>query len=56
MQNLPESMQAPAPGAVLVLKRWNSWVQVQWPDGETAWVDLAETPWAPAAEGEGTNG
>lgn len=32
--------QSPA----LVLKRWNSWVQVYLPDsGETRWVDLGAT-------------
>ena len=33
----------PVPGAVLVVQRWNSWVQVYFPDTqETAWVDLNE--------------
>lgn len=50
MQNLPDLEEAPAPGAVLVLKRWNSWVQVYDPStGDTQWVCLSETPFVPVA-------
>jgi hypothetical protein len=44
-QNRIQDPQAapPVPGAVLVIQRWNSWVQVYFPDTQqTAWVDLNE--------------
>lgn len=44
----PPPATSPAPGAALVLARWNSWVRVYWPEtGTTAWVDLAETAHEP---------
>ena len=48
--------EAPASVAVLVVDRWNSWVQVLFPEtGETTWLDLSETPYQPlsAAEHQG---
>lgn len=34
----------PAPGAVLVLERWNSWVRVFDPaEGAARWIDLEAT-------------
>ena len=37
---------APAPGAALVVARWNSWVRLYWPEsGRIEWVDLRETPY-----------
>ncbi|MFN0241953.1 MAG: hypothetical protein ACKVWV_03600 [Planctomycetota bacterium] len=33
----------PAPGAVLVLERWNSWVRVFDPqEGAARWIDLGD--------------
>ncbi len=42
---------------VQVVERWNQWVRVRFAEtGEEAWVDLAETPFAPISpEGEKKN-
>ncbi len=38
MQSAPDP---PHPDAALVLRRWNSWVQLWWPaTDETSWIDL----------------
>jgi hypothetical protein len=46
LANLPFSApapQPPQPGAVLVLQRWNQWVQVLDPATEsTHWIDIGE--------------
>ena len=43
------SETTPAAEAVEVLRVWNDWVEVRFPDtGETTWVDLRETPWEAA--------
>ncbi|HIG10948.1 MAG: hypothetical protein ABGY71_15195 [bacterium] len=41
-------LQSHAPSPVLVLKRWNSWVQVWFPGSdETAWIDLGRESFSP---------
>ena len=58
METAPHELPSvpPAPGAALVLERWNSWARLYFPETqEWAWVDLAEVPFAPlpAASGAG---
>ncbi len=39
---------------VQVIERWNQWARVLFAEsGETAWVDLEETPYSPAPRGTG---
>jgi len=43
-----ETHSAPAPGAVLVIQRWNSWARVLDPEtNETQWVFLGEADFEP---------
>lgn len=43
MKTQQETHSAPAPGAVLVVQRWNSWARVLDPEtNETQWVFLGE--------------
>ncbi len=39
---------------VQVIERWNKWVRVRFDEsGETAWVDLEDTPFSTAPKGPG---
>jgi hypothetical protein len=54
-EHLPQ--QAPQPGAALVVARWNSWVQVYFPDEDVKeWVNLQDVPFEPASPPEATAG
>ena len=61
MRSMHAALDTPPPAApvrALVLARWNSWVQVWFPDtDEREWIDLRETAFAPLTEAsEGTPG
>ncbi len=50
MKSTTQEPSSPA----LVVNRWNSWVQVWFPEtDETTWIDLAETGFAPMGAGGG---
>ncbi|MCB9915480.1 MAG: hypothetical protein H6828_10075 [Planctomycetes bacterium] len=53
MNRMPATLDPPATARALVVDRWNSWVQVWFPDtGEREWINLAERGFAPAAPGQ----
>lgn len=54
MQATLDSPPTAPPTRALVLARWNSWVQVWFPDtDEREWIDLGETAFAPTEPAEG---